>query len=316
MNCLVLGGTGFIGTHLVNALITAGARVRVFSKDRNRFYAPRPDVEYLYGDWANTGMLDVALRGCDYVFHLISTTVPGTANTDPIFDLRSNVLNSVILLQRCAVHNIKKVVFSSSGGTVYGIAYQIPIPESHATEPICAHGIGKLMIEKYIALFHRLYGLDYAIFRTANAYGEGQDPLGVQGVIAVFLGKVARGESITLWGSKDVVRDYIHVEDVARAFVQAVDRTTRQRIFNVGSGQGTSLRELVGLIAEVTDRNPTVVEKSERSWDVPANVLDITRIRTETGWEPQVGLREGLERTWAWIRSLNAEIPERNISKR
>jgi UDP-glucose 4-epimerase len=156
MRCLVLGGNGFIGSHLVDALVAAGHQVRVFDLRPGRFHEPVAGVDYQYGDWEDLPALDVAVTGMDVVFHLIVTMTPATSNQDMVYDVRSNVLNSLLLFQTCVERGVRKVVFASSGGGVYGIPHQNPIPETHPTNPLSSHGIAKLMVEKYLALFHRL----------------------------------------------------------------------------------------------------------------------------------------------------------------
>src|SRR5262249_42060795 len=140
------------------------------------------------------------LEGCQTCFHLVSTTLPKSSNADPVFDVESNVLATIRLLTQAIQTGLKKVVFVSSGGTVYGVPKQIPILETHATDPMCSYGITKLSIEKYLHLFHVLHGLDYTVLRLSNPFGEGQRVHASQGAVAVFLGKVLRGETVEIWG--------------------------------------------------------------------------------------------------------------------
>jgi UDP-glucose 4-epimerase len=302
MRCLVLGGNGFIGSHIVDALVAAGHPVRVFDLRPGRFHEPVAGVDYQYGNWEDLPALEAAVTGMDVVFHLIATTIPATSNQDMVYDVRSNVLNSLLLFQTCVEQGAKKVVFASSGGSVYGIPRHNPIPETHPTDPLSSHGIAKLMVEKYLALFHRLYSLDYVIVRASNAYGERQDPWGRLGAITVFLGKTARGEPIEVWGDGSVIRDYIHVGDVAKAYVQLAEANLEDHVFNVGSSEGHSLNDILRLIHEVTGRIPQVRYTPGRPFDVPANVLDIGRICSAVPWKPLIPLRTGIERTWGWVR--------------
>lgn len=304
MRCVVLGGNGFIGSHLVDVLVAANHDVRVFDLKRGRFHGPVPGVEYHYGNWEDLSALSAALSGMDIVFHLISTTIPATSNRDMAYDIRSNVLNSLILFEQCVKCGVKRVIFASSGGSVYGVPQCNPIREIHPTDPFSSHGIVKLMIEKYLALFRHMYGLDHVIVRVSNPYGERQDPWGRLGAIAVFLGRLAQGQSIEVWGDGSVVRDYIHVRDVAHAYVRLAEAGLQDRIYNVGNGTGHSLNQILELVAEVTGRTPVVEYTPGRPFDVPVNVLNIDRICNALSWKPAIPLRQGILRTWHWVQDV------------
>ena len=168
---LLLGGSGFLGSHVLEALLEHGYAVRVFTRRSDGVpLADRPDVEYMAGDFGNRGDLTAALEGCEIVFHLVATTVPKTSNDDPVHDLESNLLSTVRFLDLARQHRIRKVVFASSGGTVYGEPETIPIPEHHPTRPICSYGIHKRAVEDYLRLYHRLYGLDYCVLRRVERF--------------------------------------------------------------------------------------------------------------------------------------------------
>ena len=248
MKALVIGGNGFIGCNLVEELLNLGHQVRVFDRYPSRYQEPYPLVEYLIGDLGNHGEVHNAVAGMDWVFHLAYTTLPQTSNDDPAYDIRSNIADSVQLLQECRLSGTTKFVFISSGGTVYGIPQSIPIPENHPTEPICSYGISKLTIEKYLSLFYRLWGLDYVVARISNPYGQQQNPSAKQGAIGVFLGNILTGKPITIWGDGKVVRDYIYIKDAIHGLLAAVkyqSGISGPRIFNIGAGQGHSLNELI-----------------------------------------------------------------------
>jgi UDP-glucose 4-epimerase len=319
MKTLVIGGNGFIGCNLVDALLAAGHEVCVFDRYPGRYHEPLPDVTYVTGDFANHGEVEAAVKGVNCVFHLAYTTLPQTSNDDPMYDVRSNVVDTLQLLQACKDYNVGKVVFVSSGGTVYGIPQRTPIGEDHPTEPICSYGISKLAIEKYLNLYQRLWGLDYVVARISNPYGEHQNPYSKQGAIGVFLGNVVQGQPITIWGDGEVVRDYVYIRDAVQALVLAGEYEAspqQARIFNVGSGQGHSLNEIISEIKRVCDMKVDVKYTPSRPVDVPVNILDISRAARDLEWQPQVSLNEGLERTWKWIKSIHKvgqRIPERQI---
>jgi UDP-glucose 4-epimerase len=186
---------------------------------------------------------------------------------------------------------------------VYGTPQRIPISEDHPTDPISSYGITKLTIEKYLKLYRELHGLEYCVLRLANPYGEGQRTDRGQGAVAVFLDRVAGGMPIEIWGDGSVVRDYIYVGDVVEAMTAAAFGDAPSRLYNIGSGQGTSLLELVDAIGAVTGRKPSIDFKPSRPFDVPASVLDISRARRELGWQPRTTLGEGLRRTFEWARA-------------
>lgn len=307
MKALVIGGNGFIGINLVDELLAAGHQVRVFDRYPSRYKQPDARVEYVTGDFANHGEVEEAVRGTDWIFHLAYTTLPQSSNEDPVYDVRSNVIDTLQLLQCCVASAVKKVIFISSGGTIYGVPQTTPIKEEHPTEPICSYGISKLAIEKYLKLFHHLHGLEFVVARISNPYGEGQNPNAKQGAVGVFLGNVAQGKPITIWGDGEVVRDYLYIRDAAQALVRAAEyqpKADQPRVFNIGSGVGHTLNDIIAQIKAVVDVPVEVQYTPARALDVPANVLDITRAKQHLGWHPEVELTQGLRQTWTWIRSL------------
>ena len=303
MDYLAVGGNGFIGRALVRQLTQSGRTGRIFD------FTPQlarldGNVEYVQGNLGDEKAVRQAVQGCQVVFHLACTTHPKTSNDDPVFDVQSNVIGTIQLLDACVAAGVRRVVFVSSGGTIYGIPRRVPIPEDHPTDPICSYGITKLTIEKYLHLYHALHGLDYAILRPANAYGEGQDYRRGQGAIAAFLAQTAIGQPIEIWGDGSIVRDYVHVDDIARALIIVSKAELDDRVFNVGSGVGVSLNELVYLIRGVTGRNIDICYAPSRLFDVPSVVLDVKRIQEQIHWKPRVVLEEGIQRMWKIMREV------------
>lgn len=304
MKCVILGGAGFIGSHLAAALLQEGHRVRIFDRpDRDRVqpFDWRDDVEWLEGDFVNPADTEHALAGQEIVFHLVSTTLPKTSNENPAYDVASNLGGSLGMLQLAVRHELKKVIFVSSGGTVYGVPRQIPIPETHATDPLCSYGICKLAVEKYLHLFQTLHGLDYCVLRLSNPFGERQRIASAQGAVTTFLRKALNREMIEIWGDGSVVRDYIYVGDAVQAMIAATNRLADVRVINIGSGLGQSLNDILTAIEQLTGRAVRRSYVAGRPFDVPANVLDITRARDTLGWQPRVSFAEGLARTARWL---------------
>ncbi len=306
MKCLVLGGRGFIGSHLVDALLARDHFVRCFDRPRveplGDAHISRSNFELYEGDMVSEADVSEALVSCDVCFHLVSTTLPKSSNADPVFDVESNVLGTVRLLTHAVRSGLKKVIFVSSGGTVYGVPKQLPIPETHPTDPVCSYGISKLAIEKYLGLFKQLHGLDYTVLRLANPYGELQRVHASQGAVAVFLGKVLRGEPVEIWGDGSVVRDYIHISDVIDALLAALERTGEEHVFNIGAGRGHSLNEVLDVIERVTGRVTDRRYLPGRAFDVPISVLSIERAQRVLNWSPKMSFEHGLARFTEWLQ--------------
>lgn len=306
MKYLVIGGNGFIGSHLVDSLLDEHREVIVYDHSASVTQG-YPGVRAIRGELDDTSLLLSILAGVDVVYHLVSTTLPATGNEDPAGDVRSNVVGSVALLEACVKTGVKRLVFLSSGGTVYGIPTQSTIAEDHPTNPICSYGITKLAVEKYIMLYHHLYGLDYLILRGSNAYGERQKFERGQGAIGVFLSQLARGQPITVWGDGSSTRDYIYVGDLAAALVRAgAGVPGGQRTFNVGSGVGVSLEQLMATIEQVTGLRLERRYLPARPFDVRQSVLDTRAIRQAWQWSPTVELAAGIERTWRWVKTVSS----------
>ncbi len=304
MNTLVLGGNGFIGSHLVDKLLQEGHRVRVFDKYAERYRRPLVGVDYRSGDFGNRGLLAEALDGVDMVYHLVCTTLPKTSNDDPVFDVQSNVVETLFLMEQCVEKKVKKIIFISSGGTIYGRPATLPVREDDPTDPECSYGITKLAIEKYLALFHHLHGLDYTIVRPSNPYGDRQDMNGIQGAVTVFLGKVAKGEPIEIWGDGEVVRDYVYIDDLVEGIYRASMVAATSHIFNLGSGTGHSLNEIASVIRAITGLEVRTQYSAKRTFDIPAIYLDITKAKKELSWSPLTSLESGIEKTWHFIQSV------------
>jgi UDP-glucose 4-epimerase len=303
--CLVLGGLGFMGSHLVDALLSAGHYVRCFDRPHvtplGDSHSSDPNYELYEGDLLSEADVIEALEGCDVCYHFVSTTLPKSSNADPVFDVESNVLGTLRLLTHAVKSGIKKVIFISSGGTVYGVPRQVPIPESHPTDPVCSYGITKLAIEKYLGLFRKIHGLDYTVLRISNPYGERQRTQASQGAVSVFLGKVLRDEPVEIWGDGSVVRDYIYIADVVDALLAALNQTDSEHVFNIGSGCGLSLNEVLDYIGTITGRKAVRHYTLSRAFDVPKNVLSIERAKLSLGWSPKVDFEQGLRKYADWL---------------
>lgn len=291
---LVLGANGFLGATLCRTLIERGEAFRAFDKRPPRIEIQRTDLEWFKGDFHNSNHLSEAMIGCDSVYHLISTTIPATSNKNPITDCQENVIGTLKLLELAKQVGIKKIIFASSGGTVYGAPNTLPIPETAPTNPLCAYGIGKLMIEKYLSLYNLLHNIDYCVLRISNLYGYFQSLYGKQGAVGVFLGKALNDKTIEIWGDGNVVRDYVFADDVVAAMLMAMRYDGEYKIFNIGDGQGRSLNQVLETIERASGKRLHVKYTSDRVYDVPKSILDISRAKQCLRWQPLVTFEQGL----------------------
>lgn len=305
MNVLVLGGAGFIGSHIIDALVSKGHGVKIFDLPnigRHNLLQCMDSIGFFEGDFSNVHELAHAMTGVDVIIHLICTTVPGSSNENPVYDVDTNVIGTLNLLNQALEKGVKKIIFASSGGTVYGIPNQLPIPETHPTDPICSYGITKLIIEKYLALYQHLYGLDYTVLRLGNPYGERQQIGGIQGAIAVFMGNILFNRPLTIWGDGTVSRDYFYISDLVSAVMSVLEKDYSSKIFNIAGGEAFSLNEIVAIMKEVTGKRPDIRFRPVRALDVPVNCLDISLAQQELGWKPVVSLKDGIARSWKWLQ--------------
>lgn len=300
MKVLVLGGNGFIGSHVVDALLAAGHEVNVFDRMHELWRSPLPGVQYFLGDFSDSSLLAESMQNVDVVVHLISATVPGTSNMDPVADIHHNLEKTVRLLQLMTALNMRRLVFLSSGGTVYGLPSVIPVPETHDLAPICSYGVVKLAIEKYIGAFSHLYGIEPVIIRPANPFGPRQGHQNVQGVIATFMRKMLKREKIQIWGDGSVRRDYIYVTDLARLCLRAIEEG-HCGIFNAGSGYGVSLNDIIAMIQAETGIKAEVEYTASRKFDVHEICLDIGKANKVYGWQPEIPLVQGMAMHHAWL---------------
>jgi len=303
MTKLILGGAGFIGGNLSRALVARGDRPRVFSRPSNTLSNIEDifnKIDLVYGDFMDDVALRKALEGVDTVYHLISTTFPSMTTESSVYDLLSNLLPTIRLLEICAASGVKKIVYASSGGTVYGEPLQIPIDEDHPRMPKSAYGQSKLTIENFLHFYANTTEIEVNILRISNPYGPGQNPFGVQGIIAVAMGCAKTKRPLKLFGRGETVRDYIFIDDVVRAMILAAKKAGSFTT-NISSGIGYSVIEIVEAVERVAGR--TIEKKfiSPNGGDVMTNILANNRAREIYGWEPETGLTDGLTLTWKWM---------------
>lgn len=304
MNILILGAAGFIGTNLA---------IKLMKDDSNRITLVDKNCMYFDSDVYNQNIFMVEssldnnmdysiLNGADVVYHLVSTNSPNTSNQHIYQDIQVNVLFSLSLFDACVKYGVKKVVFISSGGTVYGKEVSCPLPEITPTNPISSYGVQKITIEKLLYLYNYMHGLDYRIIRLANPYGPYQRPNGELGAVTTFTYKAIKREEITVFGDGEVIRDFIYIDDAIKGILNIVNGVSEHKLFNLGCGYGTSINELLIAIEKALECKVNVIYKEGRSVDVPVNYLDISRYENKFGKLNPIVLEEGIKLTAEFLK--------------
>tara|TARA_R110002126_G_scaffold278004_1_gene424124 strand:- start:29456 stop:30439 length:984 start_codon:yes stop_codon:yes gene_type:complete len=297
---LVLGGAGFLGRHVVRSLLMRGDEVTV--ADRTYFPAlcdlPPPKVVMIDLARATGSELDDLVSSADVIHNYAWSTIPQTANADPLADLVGNVGLVIKLLEAVRRRGGGRIIFSSSGGTVYGRLRSVPVPETHALAPLTAYGASKVSAETYLNYYRELYGLDTRVARIANPYGAGQRIERLQGVVTTIVHRALSGDSIEIWGDGEAIRDFIHISDATNALLSiadALESTDRSPfLFNIGSGTGSSINHILAIIERRLERKIAVLHRPGRLFDVPISVLDISKIKQAFAWRPEFSLETGI----------------------
>lgn len=293
MHIIVLGGNGFIGSHFVKHAVRAGHRVTVVDLMPTPRHRHAMTFEFWSGGTADLATDRDLLRSADVIVHGAYSTVPATANADPARDIADNLMPLVALLEAMDAVDLKRIVYLSSGGAVYGRPQMVPIAEHHPLDPISAYGVTKVASEKYLGMYAANRGLRPTVIRPANPYGIDQGRVGLLGAVTTFLNLLATGGTATIWGDGSVIRDFIHIDDLARLMLTAVEQDV-PGIYNCGSGEGCSLIELVDTIAAVTGQRLPLRHEPARGFDPPEIVLDIEAARNAFGWQPRVSIEDGV----------------------
>lgn len=305
-DCLVVGANGFLGSYLTDALIASGRSVRAldrFSEERVRF-RECPGVELVKADLLNKAELREAVTGCKSVFHFVSFSSPATSPLDTTFELRTNVTSSVDLLTLCAEAGVQRFFFASSGGTVYGPSNRPSHLETDPLEPISPYGIGKVAIEHYMRYFQRQFGIQATSLRISNPYGARQHFRARQGLIPIVLRLINSGAPIQLYGDGSMIRDYVHVSDLMKMVMNIVDaETPNHRVYNLGSGKGNSVVEVLEVARKVTGTSFSIQKRETPPTFVHRAVLDISRFTAEWGPMHFVSLEDGMGELWEVIKN-------------
>ncbi len=291
---LLIGGSGFIGSYIA-ARLALDHQVVIADIKENEHLKNQSNIEFLYLDFINTTDFSSCLSGVDEVIHLVSTILPSSGMEGITKQANDHIIPTLALLEDMRRCGTKKIVFISSGGTVYG-EKEVPLSEDRSlTDPICHYGILKLLIEKYLYLYYIQYGLDYRVIRLSNPYGADAKTTRKQGVIPIFIQKILNKEELTIWGDGTIVRDYIYIEDAITGILKIAEYEGTEKLFNLGTSIGYTINEVLWLIkSELNVPDYPVTYQSYRLCDVQENILDITRLKSALDWSPSITLKEGI----------------------
>lgn len=309
MTILIIGGNGFIGSHLVDEFAARGEAVTVFDRFRSSgttFTAT--DVRIVQGDFFDADSVARAVEGHDTVLHFLSTTTPATAAEDPTLDLRTNIAPTVDLLRMCADAGVDRFFYASTGGAIYGDQDVASFSEDSPTLPRSPYGIGKLAIERYMDFFRASRGLESVSLRISNPYGPRQKAGRRQGLIPIALRNIAEGRPVVRYGDGGMTRDYLFVRDAVRMIADVVEGEPRRDVYNIGSGTGLTVTEVLDTIHRVVDADIDVVEEPVPSSFVERSVLDTSRFTAEFGTPHLTPISDGIAETWSAIRAETAAV--------
>ena len=309
MKVLVTGAAGFIGSHVVDGLLKQGHQVVAvddLSSGEERFLDSRARFHRLDIRAAEFAAL-VRQEEPEVVHHLAAQMSVSRSVREPLFDADVNVLGGLNLLLAARDVNAR-IVFSSTGGAIYGTDARLPITETAAAWPVSMYGVSKLAFEHYLFAFRQQFGLESTILRYSNVYGPRQNPHGEAGVVAIFARRILAGQACTIHGTGADTRDYVHVADVARANLLALEKHP-EGVFNIGTGRQTSTNTIFGLIGENLDPSARAEHGPPRPGDLPASALDWSRAEQVLGWRPEIGIEDGIAETAAWFRQDTPSEP-------
>lgn len=308
MKALITGGAGFIGSHIADLFIENGWEVLIVDDlSSGRIENVNPAAEFFELDiGAPEVTVLLARHKPDVVVHAAAQISVARSVREPAFDARQNITGPLDMLMACVDAGVRKVIFSSSGGTVYGEVPGAPAAEDAPFNPLSPYGISKMAFEYYLDFFHSQYGLYYTILRYGNVYGPRQDPHGEAGVVAIFAKGMISGKTPTINGDGLFYRDYVYVKDVARANLLAVDRG-HNRAYNIGTGVATDVNQIHRLVADSVGFGGPPNHGPARAGDLKRSVLDIARAAAELGWQPEFTLEQGMKLTVDYFRTLPAE---------
>lgn len=313
MRILIFGAAGFIGTNL-SLELTKKSNISLTLVDNcnaNIDFLKKMNLKnakYIISSFGSDADFLRITKDQDIIVHLISSTIPATSNNHISLEIESNVIATSKMLDACIENGVKKVIFISSGGTVYGKDHECPLKEEYVCNPITSYGIQKLSIEKLLYLYNYLYNLDYRIIRLSNPYGRFQKPNGILGAITTFTYQILNNKEITVYGDGSVIRDFIYIEDAIKAIINISFSDSKYKLYNVGSGSGLSINDAIETISKTISKIPRIKYVNGRKTDIQTNYLDVTRYEREFGKLAITSLSEGVLKTVEYI------VGEKNIN--
>jgi len=300
---LVTGGAGFIGSNIVDALISAGHEIAIIDnlstgKEENI----NPEASFFHIDITDFEALEGIFQNFkpEIVFHVAAQIDLRKSVEEPSFDAEVNVVGSVNLFSLCVQYGVKRIIFSSTGGALYGEPEKIPANENSSIEPLSPYGVSKYCTEQYLNYFKRLYGIERVILRYGNVYGPRQDPLGEAGVIAIFTNKILNGEILTVYGDGNQTRDYIFIEDAVGANLLSIEG--KEGIYNIGTGIETSVNQIIELFSKILEKDIKPIYTQPRKGEVYKISLNPEKAKKELGFDAKFTFEEGLRKTIQWYR--------------
>lgn len=297
MKYLALGGSGFLGSEIVEFLAQENDVV-IADFNLNPRFANKDNIQFIQFDFLKDEICASILDGVDVVIHLISTLLPGDGTAHLPSAIMDNVIPSINLLEEVVKHKEIQVLFISSGGTIYGEGGLLPSNEDDSKHAYCSYALVKAFIESTLELYRHQHQLKYKIVRISNPYGLTQRSGRMQGLIPIFVERIIKDEEIVIWGDGHNIRDYIYIDDVVRAIDAVLSYDGEERVFNIGSGEGHSIHEIICQIQKALGdgKVPQIQYAPQRKCDLKKNILDISRITACTKWVPQISLQEGIAR--------------------
>ena len=307
MRILVTGGAGFIGSHTVDAIVAAGGHQVAVLDDvsSGKREQVNPAAAFYHVDIRNREEMRIVFdrEKPEVMVHLAAQMDVRKSVADPVFDAEVNIAGFLNLMEAGRRNGFRRVVFSSTGGAIYGEQQTFPCEENHPTRPVSPYGVAKLATEAYLFFYRLQYGIDYAAMRYANVYGPRQDPHGEAGVVAIFCGRLLEGKPCAIFGDGEQTRDYVYAGDVVRATVAAITSQASGAI-NVGTGIETSVKQLYRALAAAAGVDKAPEYAPARPGEQSRSSISPARAGRELGWRPEVGLEDGLRRTLEYFRQL------------
>ena len=299
---LILGGSGFIGSNLIASLLSSGHLVSNF--DRPGTSPKQFDINSNYRFVPGSITDNSHLRNVfnqepfDCIVHLVSSLIPSSDYDEFFADREINLTAGYEIVKNMMSNGCRKIIYFSSGGTIYGKNGKDINTELDPLCPLNYYGYSKLAMEEFYRLSSRIHAINHIIIRPSNPYGSGQNLFGKQGLITVALGRILQNKPIEIWGDGNVVRDYIHIQDLSKAIISLIESNVENQVFNIGSGQGHSVNDIIQIIQDVTGKNAGIEFKPSRPVDIPVNILSIDKLKAATNWGPSINLKEGIILLW------------------